>query len=364
MPMFLGKNLAGTRWHPSLCAQLDSMSTSNEISCRALSENLDLEQRVAAQRVESFLRHYDSYGGQVALANAMLSFRKQPPSSAVGLKAHSNVAYRASGGGSPQLSDRTQLVTIQWLFPGFIEKIREWLLQQNRPESASSGATPDEAELMSDPVSFLKKRKSDRDVHDWLQFASGQQGRVPLPVRQSVAESWQNFLRDNQRLGVGATPLPQDRLCWVGLWDEFEPHAAGGIARWLEMFGLGHYAYANSNADPSNAGRDWFLVLKYSAADTSYLLRPTVLEAGENPWFYPFRADFPSITGGKTVVFGELLRRRIAPPTEFVHIERLFLPQEIWAIEPRGSLLSKDKGQEELAGARQRQQFWIQNQTP
>ena len=364
MPMFLGKNLAGTRWHPSICPQLDSMSASNEISDRALSENLGLEKRVAQERVEAFLEHFDSHGGQDAFANAILSFRKKAPSSAVGLKAHSNIAYRANGGDLPQLSDRTQLVTIQWLFPGFIQKIQDWLKQRLPLESISPGAMLDELVPNSDRSDILNNISDDFDVHKWLQFASGKHGRVPSLVRQSLAESWQNFLRDNQTLGIGSAPLPQDRLCWVGLWDEFEPHAAGGIARWLEMFGLGHYVYANSNEDPSNAGRDWFLVLKYSAADTSYLLRPTVLEAGENPWFYPFRADFPAIHGGKTVVFGELLRRRIAPPTEFIHIERVFLPQEIWAIEPRVSLLSKKDGKEELAGARQRQQFWIQSQAP
>ncbi len=361
MPMFLGVNLGSTQWHSSVCPQLDSMSSSADIRETALHDNLvHLEKRVVRPVVDAFLDHHAATGKEIP--TALRSFCRHSAPRKLGINANTNVAYHSTSWNSSHLADSTSLVSVQKLFPSFAEKLGDWLKRNLKSTAVLSGSNLDDLRQTADTPGKLEPIGKDGDVGAWLKLASGRQGAVPSLVRRSLAESWADLLQEQLNDNIGTTPPVQQRLDWVGLWEEFEPHARKGVATWLELLGMGHHAYADEDTDLQSAEPAWFIVLKYSVADTSWLLRPTVLEAGVHPWYYPFRADFPATAGGKTVVFGESLRNRVAPLSEFVHTQKMIRSEEIWAIEPLGSLLERGAGLAELRGARVRHNYWTSNQ--
>ena len=361
MPMFLGVDLGSTQWHSSVCPQLDSMSSSTDIRETALHDNLvHLEKRVVRPVVDAFLNHHEATSKEIP--TALDEFRMQSARRALANNANTNVAYHSTSGSTSHLADSTSLVSVQKLFPSFAEKLGDWLKRNLKSSAVLSGSILDDLLQTADTPGILEPIGNDGDVGAWLKFASGRHGAVPSLVRRSLADSWADLLQEQLYDNIGTVPPAQERLNWVGLWDEFASYARNGVATWLELFGLGHHAYADKDTDLQSAESAWFIVLKYSVADTSWLLRPTVLEAGVHPWYYPFRADFPATAGGKAVVFGQSLRNRVAPLSEFVHTQRLIRPEDIWAIEPRGSLLGRGAGLAELRGARVRHKYWTDNQ--
>lgn len=331
-----------TPWHAAVCPEMERLARKVAPSDMALHENLEIDGRVPSVRRDEFLRHFVLSGGSSPLPDmerALRTFKSPPDANEVATVHGSNLVFTSALSETPRISDRTLLVSIQQIFPLWAESLREWIHQ-----SAPAGIGTDREES-------LKKWLSRRD----------KPGLLPDDLKKSIAETW-NSLQIQRRLSGALAGARREFLSWAGLWEEFKQHGPAGPARWLQVLGMGKWFYSNL-AEVSAPTQQWFVVFRYSVGDTSYMLRPTVLEASADEWHFPYPARKPVKDGGKTVIFGTALDDMVEPRSEFVHGAVQFEPNHVWAVAsldlPRPS--SVRDGGKMLARAREKHRKWVQS---
>lgn len=326
MPKIFTKNISDTKYHPDVCEKLDRLQASPNCDDQALLENLTIDDRVPKARYEQFLDY--SCSTTKPLTDDLLVYSKKEASGFVGLNDPSNIVYELGAPCSPELPGEVELVTVQSLYPDWGTSLHNWILENLYAPENISLSDLDELEVTGEFNERLKeiydRTSKEQAISDWLSLANGRRGSVPSLLRKSLFDSYIKLLSEDSN---GAKSLP-DRLTWVGRWSEFESIAHMGAMAWLEVFGLGHHAYFPRRPNEET----WFIVLKYRILDCQKLLRPTVLDAGGNPWHYP-NPGFPAVQGGKTVVFGNSLDSGTRPLSEFIHPAIRFKPTNIWAID-------------------------------
>jgi hypothetical protein len=326
MPEIFLRNIETTRYHPRVCQKLDDLNRSFNTADLAVSENVKIDDRVNDSGSVSFLNFSNSR--IQPLTDDLRTYSGLPTSTRPELKDPSNIVCQLGTASSPALPGNTQLVTVMKLFDPWANNLHNWIGTQLNNPTALSQSELDELRAPGNAQETVKDIASDskpRALSRWLELGVGRFGAIPSLVLRSLIETYEQVLRGN----LGTSPVsPPDRLTWTGLWAEFEPFSRSGALTWLEVFGLGHHAYP----DPL-IGSSWFVVLKYKVSDCICLLRPTILEGGDNPWHFPYPARAPVANGGKTVIFGDSLQSGVAPLAEFIHTATYIKPTHIWAVD-------------------------------
>jgi hypothetical protein len=326
MPEIFSRNIQTTRYHPRVCQKLDDLNGSFNSADLAVFENVKIDDRVNDSGSVSFL---DFSNTRIQpLTDDLRTYSGLPTLTRPGLTDPSNVVCQLGTPSSPALPGNTELVTVVKLFDPWVNNLHNWIGTQLNNPTAFSQSELDELQAPGNAQETLRGIASDskpRAFSRWLELAVGRFGAIPRLVVRSLVETYEQVLRGQ----LGTSPVsPPDRLTWTGLWVEFEPLSRSGALTWLEVFGLGHHAYPDPFIGPS-----WFVVLKYKISDCVCLLRPTILEGGDNPWHFPYRASAPVANGGKTVIFGNSLHSGVAPLAEFVHTAIHIKPTHLWAVD-------------------------------
>jgi hypothetical protein len=164
------------------------------------------------------------------------------------------------------------------------------------------------------PDDLSISKEYDRLVANWL-------GRALSPgsARREItlADIFQALERDHVE-----RPF---QPAWVTAWKAFEPYQLAGPACWAAILGL-----------PNKwAGPRWLMVLRYRLPAGVQLVRPTIMDAGYEPYHFPSPRQAQVVDGGHPLdLRAPPCDLRLLP--EFLH-EQIPLKQEHW--EAAGCLL-------------------------
>ncbi len=194
----------------------------------------------------------------------------------------------------------SRLVTIMRLGDAMRGHLSDWLRDVRIANSGDDIGTAKESTL----------------VDQWLAQFEGRSVHEIEELRDGMKEAHRRFLQSRYQGSYRYRPHIES-IVWVGCECEFEKHSGAGPLAWLEAFGLGHLLEKPSwNRDRGTA--DWFLLLKYDMGKTYAAARPSVLDAGPNPWHFPTPARIPCVEGGRAMFAGHT-EQSIEPLVEFIH---------------------------------------------
>ena len=94
---------------------------------------------------------------------------------------------------------------------------------------------------------------------------------------------------------------------WATTWDAFRSYSYREPTRWAQVLGL-----------PFVVDETWILALRYRLPETVALVRPTVLDAGQNAAHYPSPLSAPLEAGGHPMDLGATCSRNKLLP-EYIH---------------------------------------------
>lgn len=161
-------------------------------------------------------------------------------------------------------------------------------------------------------------------LHDWLQEQI--KGDLERFIK-AFLDAWNVFQREYPR-----------RPAWTTTWKALAPHLQEGPNRWFQVWGVPKWAFPR-----------WLIVLRYEASQVNSLVRPTVLDFGWYPSYFPPPPQAPLDDGGYAVDL-----RTSPPPTTllptFLH-EPMDYTIEHWVAA--GRLCGWTDVRPDLAAARQ-----------
>ncbi len=311
MPILFGRPIPAS--HATICPHLTALAGSSVESDIAIEENLRLDNRVSEARAERFLNHSKTVTGPDDITIQLdTQARKNAWTDFADVTVNTNNVVIQRGFKTPPapLPATTQVVTIMTLF----KDLRDYLEPRVTKKQDGTGiGSPSEA----------------TGLDQWFEEHSGPDPSDDL--RDGIAAAYRGVVRSQLKNSKAGRTEHAERVVWVGKLDEFEQHMGEGPQRWLEVFGLGHILYRNG-AVPKAKRTDWFFLLRYTLESTSTVARPTVLDAGANPYYFPSEGTLPAESGGKTMILGDANDLGIQPLTEYIHNQRQVKSEDVLGV--------------------------------
>lgn len=284
---------------------LISISNNGSSSDKAIIENLRIDTRVSESRAESFLQLICIQGLGPQEALNLYSSTKAARDFQTTSTNESNLAKCPPPTSQELLPINTEFVSLMVIWPTLRSEIKTALK----------------------PLMELDEPLAEAEFVQLLERVVEQDANLPVSRLPDAIEIAHQQLLHNVR---GAN----DRFVWVGLSSEFEPllqRYASDPARLLEVFGLGHLlveSASNSEILPPK----FILVLKYSIDEVTTVARPSVLEAGLNPWHFPTCVSIVARDGGRTVILGLAFTAGVQPLREYIHNYRAIRKSDVIGI--------------------------------